>query len=123
MSESQQKTVPLNGVEASIAEKLIDFAYTSGTDRIKLYGLVSLRNEIAWEIDSGHYACIPNMTIPNVIITLARESLHKDPTVRLDGAVPPTPSSWGLYFKTFYGRNSQIFHNKLDCLSLASFPA
>jgi hypothetical protein len=40
MSESQQKTVPLNGVEASIAEKLIDFAYTSGTDRIKLYGLV-----------------------------------------------------------------------------------
>ena len=31
MSESQQKTVPLNGVEATIAEKLIDFAYTSGT--------------------------------------------------------------------------------------------
>ncbi len=47
MSESQQKTVPLNGVEASIAEKLIDFAYTSGTDRIKLYGPVILRIEIS----------------------------------------------------------------------------
>ena len=31
MSESQQKTIPLNGVEATVAAKLIDYAYTSGT--------------------------------------------------------------------------------------------
>ncbi len=28
---------------------------------------------------------------------------------------------WGLYYKTFYGRNLRIFCNKLECLSLASF--
>ncbi len=27
----------------------------------------------------------------------------------------------GQCYKTFYGRNLQIFHNKLECLSLESF--
>jgi hypothetical protein len=29
MAESQQPSIPLNGIEPTIAEKLIEFAYTS----------------------------------------------------------------------------------------------
>jgi hypothetical protein len=27
----------------------------------------------------------------------------------------------GLYYKTYYSHNLQIFHSKLECLSVASF--